>query len=76
MGMEYFPIGIDQVSIHNICIEILYLGSHSYCCLNLGSFAGGFRNGKKHGCGVFTWLDGTKTIREYQNDVLVAGITR
>lgn len=37
-----------------------------------GSYKGTFVQGKRHGCGVFTWQDGESEMREYRMGVLQA----
>eukprot|EP01120_Amphizonella_sp_Union-15-10_P001735 TRINITY_DN11888_c0_g1_i1.p1 TRINITY_DN11888_c0_g1~~TRINITY_DN11888_c0_g1_i1.p1 ORF type:complete len:347 (+),score=44.01 TRINITY_DN11888_c0_g1_i1:35-1042(+) len=44
-------------------------------CLNQkqnGKYEGPWYRGVRHGCGVFTWPSGFKTMREYKNGVLIA----
>jgi len=42
--------------------------------LNNGTFAGTWKNGKEHGCGIFTWPSGFKTLRQYQEGKLVSEV--
>ena len=37
-----------------------------------GKYEGAWRHDARHGCGVFTYPDGRKTAREYNEGVLVS----
>ena len=58
-----------NVGFADVCIGNCNNGYGKYAYINIGNYAGEWKNGKRHGKGTFTFLDGSKYYGEWESGI-------